>query len=175
MAEKQTLSEHRDVEELSNELTYRGYLMNRGKVRSLFQKIKIPEYLALHAIASEGQKSVIYSGRTYLADLAEKMQLTIRQTSRVAGNLKEKGLVNWSHDGNGSEGTYVIITETGQKLLEEQEQVLKKYYSKVIERFGKEDLIQVLQAMKQLETVMNRTMEEMGLGDADDGNEELDD
>ena len=79
----------------------------------------------------------------------------------MIGNLRDKGLVTWSHDGNGSEGTYVTITEMGQKLLTEQEEILKAYYGKVIEKFGKDNLIQLLQLMKQLETVMSSEIEEM--------------
>ena len=105
--------------------------------------------------------SEIYSGRTYLKELAEKMQLSIRQTSKMVGDLRDRGLILWSHDGNGSEGTYVTITETGQKLLDEQEEVLKNYYGRVIEKYGKENMIQLLCLMKQLETVMSSTMEEM--------------
>ena len=89
------------------------------------------------------------------------MQLTVRQTSRMAGELRDRGLILWSHDGNGSEGTYVTITDNGKELLQAQEEILKKYYEKVIERFGRENMIQLLQMMKQLETIMSSEMEEM--------------
>ena len=67
----------------------------------------------------------------------------------------------WSHDGDGSEGTYVTITEAGKKMLEEEEAALKKYYGKVITSYGRDNLIQLLQLMKQLETVMGKEFEEM--------------
>ena len=153
--------EKNEVVELSNELTYRHYLMDKGIIHELFQKMTIPEYIALHMIVLESESMVIYGGRTYLKELSEKMQLTIRQTSKMVGELRERGLILWSHDGNGSEGTYVTITEMGRKLLEEQEQILKKYYGKVIGKFGKENLIKLLQLMKQLETVMSSEIEEM--------------
>ena len=38
---------------------------------------------------------------------------------------------------------------------------LKKYYGKVIGKFGKENMIKLLQLMKQLETVMSSEIEEM--------------
>ena len=151
-----------DIAQLSNELTYRRYLMNKGQVHKLFKKMTIPEYIALHTIAKGEEISQIYSGRTYLKELSEKMQLTIRQTSRMIREMRDRGMVVWSHDGDGSEGTYVTITETGQKLLNEQEEILEEYYGKVIEKYGKENLIQLLQMMKQLETVMSSEMEELG-------------
>ena len=153
--------EKNEVVELSNELTYRHYLMDKGIIHELFQKMTIPEYIALHMIVQESESTVIYGGRTYLKELSEKMQLTIRQTSKMVGELRDRGLILWSHDGNGSEGTYVTITEMGRKLLEEQEQILKKYYGKVIGKFGKENMIKLLQLMKQLETVMSSEIEEM--------------
>ena len=150
-----------DITTLSNELTYRRYLMNKGKVRDFFDKMSIPEYIALHHIASESEMSSIYGGKTYLKELSEKMELSMRQTSNMIGKLRDRGLVLWSHDGNGSEGTYVTITETGQKLLEEQEAILKQYYGKVIDKFGKEKLIQLLQLMMELETIMSSEIEEV--------------
>lgn len=150
-----------DIMALSNELTYRRYLMNKGQIREFFKKMSIPEYIALHNIALDEEMSSIYEGRTYLKELSEKMELTMRQTSKMIGELRDKGLVTWSHDGNGSEGTYVTITENGQALLREQEEILKKYYGNVIEKFGKNNLIRLLQLMKQLETIMSSEIEEM--------------
>lgn len=150
-----------DIVKLTNEITYHRYLMNKGQIRDFFKQLSIAEYIALHYISLDSEMSEIYSGRTYLKELAEKMQLTIRQTSKMVGDLRDRGLVLWSHDGNGSEGTYVTITETGQRLLDEQEEVLKNYYGKVIEKYGKENMIQLLCLMKQLETVMSSTLEEM--------------
>ena len=124
-------------------------------------KMSIPEYIALHHIVSEEEASDIYSGRTYLKDLSVKLQMTMRHTSKMIEKLRDMGYVLWSHDGNGSEGTYVTITDSGRKLLKEQENLLKHYYGKVFEKFGKENLIQLLQLMKQLETVMSSEMEKL--------------
>lgn len=161
-----------DIAGLSNELTYRKYLMNQDQVRNFFKELSIKEYIALHNIEQTGENMDIYSGRTYLKDLADRMQLSIRKTSKMIGKLRDRGLVVWSHDGNGSEGTYVTITDSGKTLLNQQEEVLKEYYGRVIEKYGKENLIQLLQLMKQLETVMSSEMEGMeGISD-DDGADE---
>lgn len=150
-----------DITQLSHELTYRRYLMNKGQTKRFFQELSIPEYIVLHIVEKNEKESEIYSGRTYLKELAEKLQLTIRQTSRMVNDMKGRGLLLWSHDGDGSEGTYVRMTDEGRTILETQEETLKKYYGKVIDKFGKENLIQLLQMMKQLETVMDAELEEM--------------
>lgn len=160
----------KEVGSLINELTYLRYLMNKGAIRECFRKMSIPEYIAMHNIADNSETAAIYEGRTYLKELSEKMKLTIRQTSKMVGALKERGLLVWSHDGNGSEGTYVTITETGKKMLGEQEALLKEFYGTVIVKFGRENLIRLLQLMKQLETVMSSTMEEM---EGDNGNDDV--
>ena len=161
MADEKEMFDKEELEKLSNELTYQRYLMNEGQIRDFFRKMSIPEYIALHKIAMESEPSDICPGKTYLKELAVKMHLTIQQTSKMVEKLTDQGLVLWQHDGNGSEGTYVTITESGQKLLCEQEAILKEYYGKVIKKFGKENLIQLLKLMKQLENVMSDEIESM--------------
>lgn len=172
MEEGKEITGKEEILKLTNEFTYRKYLMNKEQIKDFFKKITVPEYIALHHIASGSEMSDIYSGRTYLKELSEKMQLTIHQTSKMIGTLRDKGLLVWSHDGNGSEGTYVTITDNGRKLLQEQEDALKQYYEKVISRFGKENLIQLLQLMKQLETIMSSEIEEWGETDEIHGTDE---
>lgn len=154
-----------DVLKLSNELTIRRYLFNKEQISWV---LSAPDYIALNIIRETETNEQIYSGRTYLKDLAEKMQLSMRQISKMIGNLKERGLVVWSHDGNGSEGTYVTITESGQQLLTQQQKILEEYYGNVIDKFGKDNLIQLLNLMKQLETVMSSEVERMGVPKEDD-------
>ena len=171
MQEKREFPVKDDITKLSNELTYRRYIMNKDQIRKIFKELTLSEYIALHNISTNNKTSDIYSGRTYLKELADKMQLTIRQTSKMVGNLRDRGLLSWSHDGNGSEGTYVTITEMGQKLFDEQETVLKNYYGRVIEKYGKENLVLLLQLMKQLETVMSSEMEGTEMQDDDEFSE----
>lgn len=151
-----------DVLKLGNEFTTRRYLFNKVQIG---RAIAVSDYIALHIIVETESVEEIYAGKTYLKDLSDKMRLTIRQTSRLIGSLKEKGLVCWSHDGNGSEGTYVTITTEGRELLKQQEAVMKDYFGKVIEKFGKENLVQLLNLMKQLETVMGSELEGMEMVD----------
>ena len=161
MEEQNKMIDKNELERLSHEFTYRRYMMDKGKIRSLFKDIRIPEYIALYSIAQDGENSSIYGERTYLQELSEKMQLSMRQTSKMVGDLRDRGLVTWSHDGNGKDGTYVTITESGRQLLEKQETIVKEFYGRVIDSFGKENLIRLLHQMKELETVMTREIEQM--------------
>lgn len=146
-----------DVLKLGNELTTRRYLFNKVQVSKV---LSASDYIALRIIMDTEKSEDIYEGKTYLKDISEKMQLSIRQTSRMIGGLKERGLINWSHDGNGSEGTYVTITTGGRDLFRQQETVVKEFYGKVIEKFGADNMVQLLNLMKQLETLMKSEFEE---------------
>ena len=162
------MQENTDIIKLSNELIYQRHLFNREHRKDVFMKLSIPEYIALQYIAME-EASGIYSGRTYLKDLSDKLQMTMRQISKMVEKLRDAGYVVWAQDGDGSEGTYVTITESGQNLLKNQEEILKNYYGKVFEKFGKDNLIQLLSLMKQLETVMSSEMENLEVDKNDDG------
>ena len=90
----------------------------------------------------------------------------------MAGKLRDAGYVVWSHDGDGSEGTYVTITESGQSIIRNQEELLKSYYGHVIDKFGKDNLLQLLRLMKQLETIMSSEAENLEVESDDHGKHE---
>ena len=154
--------EKMDALKLGNELTTRRYLFNKVQVS---KALNVPDYIAMRIIMGTEESGDIYDGRTYLTDISDKMQITIRQASKMISGLKDRGLVKWVHDGNGSEGTYVTITESGRQLFLQQEKMIKESYEKIIEKFGEDNLVQLLNLMKQLETYMESEMEEMGLVD----------
>ena len=90
----------------------------------------------------------------------------------MAGKLRDAGYVVWSHDGDGSEGTYVTITESGQSIIRNQEELLKSYYGHVIDKFGKDNLLQLLRLMKQLETIISSEAENLEVESDDYGKHE---
>ena len=105
-----------DLTNLSNELMYRRFLVNNDEVRQFFYELTVPEYIALNLIIENEANDPIYGGKTYLSDLAERLQRPMRTISSIARNLRDKGFVIWSHDGDGEQGTYVTITEEGRRI-----------------------------------------------------------
>ena len=144
-----------EIAKLAYELTYHRYLMNKGKARNLFIELEISEYIALHSIARVASDKNDLSQKTYLSDLAEQLEMSISGVSKMITRLKDRRLVLWSHDGDGSEGTYVVITESGINAMSQQEAVLSDYYSRVIDKFGHDNLIKLLQQMEKLEEIMD--------------------
>lgn len=174
MPEHREAMDANEIRNFTNEITYRRYLMNRGKIQNLFRKMTLQEYIALYTIDSESEKSSENAGKTYLKELSDRMELTMRQTSKMIEKLKDRGLVHWSYDGSGSEGTYVKVTELGEKLFKEQETLLRECYGKVIEKFGKENLTLMLKLMKQLDVLMCSEIKEMEEAEFDGRDDEMD-
>lgn len=165
-------NEQTDVARLAYELTYHRYLMNKGKARNLFTELTIQEYIALHTITKASSTCKYPHKKTYLRDIADEMEISIHIVSKMVGKLKERGLVVWSHDGDGSDGTYITITESGMTSMHKQDEILDSYYAKVIEKFGHDNLITLLEQMDRLEKVMNDEFSEEGDKESeDDGTE----
>ena len=119
-----------EVEKLAYAMTRQRYLLNRDIVHDLFTELSLSDYIALHSIAeAAGQGGS--AEQTYL------------------------GLVFWSHSGDGRDGTYVVITDSGVRAMERQANILNAYYSRVIEAFGYENLKSLLEQISRLEDVMN--------------------
>ena len=136
--------------------------MNKGKAHNLFTELSVPEYIALHSIAKSAPDYDLSLEKTYLKDLADRLEVSIHSVSKMVRKLKERGLVVWSHDGNGSEGTYITITELGMRSMHRQENMLNEYYSRVIEKFGHDNLIHLLQQMDALEQTMDNEFKDKG-------------
>lgn len=153
------MTQSREVELsiLSNELITRKYLFNKMEAR---RELSIQDYIVMHIIAETNKDCAIYDGKAYLRDIAEKMNISIRHTSKLASELKEKGLIRWMHEGDGSNGTFVEITDEGSSLFEKERMRLEKFYGNVIEKFGVDNLRQMLNLMKQFETVVSGELEE---------------
>ncbi len=166
--QEQIVEQEIDITKLSNEFTYRKYMMSRDSVRHFFSKLSVAEQ-SIEAISGD---SAIYGGKAYLTDLSVRMQMSIRKTSKAVRDLRDCGYVKWSHDGNGTDGTYVTITDAGAKQLHDQETIIKDFYGNVINKFGKENMINLLILMKELDTVMESEIEEMQVVKNDDESDE---
>lgn len=114
--------------------------------------MSIQNYIAMHIIEELGKEKV------YLKDIAQKMQLTIPQVSKLAAALQESGLIHWSHEGDGSDGTFVTITRNGDKVFTQQKAFLEDFYSRVIEKFGIEKVQEMLKLMEEFENLVSREL-----------------
>ena len=145
-----------EVEKLAYAMTRQRYLLNRDIVHDLFTELSLSDYIALHSIAEavSGQGAVQRSKPT-CGIWPSDLEMPIPKTSKMVRKLHERGLVFWSHSGDGRDGTYVVITDSGVRAMERQANILNAYYSRVIEAFGYENLKSLLEQISRLEDVMN--------------------
>lgn len=156
--------EYEDVRPLMNEYMFRRYLLGKDQMKKSLQKVSLPEYIVLQLLKQKSDLSQLGEEKIYLKELAEDMQLTIRQISKIAGALYDKGFVYWSHDEKGKAGTYIILNDEGVQLLEYQENKLNDYFGRIINKFGKDNLIQMLELMKCFERIALDELEEGSMG-----------
>ena len=57
-------------------------------------------------------------------------------------------------------------------MLATEENAIREYYGRVIENYGRGNLMQLLQLMKQLEISMSEEFERMGVPAVESGNED---
>lgn len=139
---------------LANELTYRKYTMGRVNLTKLFPDISTMDYLALWVISRLSEKEG-NGDKVYLQDIAADLKLPMSRVSEMMQTLKDKGVLIWTHDGDGSDGTYVKLTENGKNIMMKEQGVLGSYYKNVIGKFGREDFVQMLQMLARLEKIMD--------------------
>lgn len=142
-----------------------------NKAHNLFSELTVSEYIALHSILKATSDIADEDNKAYLKDLADNLEVSIHSMSKMAGDLKSRGLVSWSHDGDGSDGTYISLTDLGVKSMYRQEEILNEYYSKVIDKFGRDNLINLLRQIEKLEEIMDAEFTDEGETANDNGTE----
>ena len=152
------VNEQEEVAALANEITLQYYRWNQVGLHKLYHNMSSMDYAAMWIISRhiEGAEE---NKKIYLKDISAQLNLPMSRVSKMVQRLQEKGLVYWKHDGKGEDGTYIQITEHGIQQAMEQQEILQNFYHKVIQQFGKERFIQLLEEMKELEGIMNQEIE----------------
>ena len=150
MEERHDLS----LESISHDFILQHYKINRENFKVLFKNLSIPEYIALQSIVDCSEAVGNEDNKLYLSEIAEKINTPMPRISKMVSSLSDKGLVHWSHDSGRSE-TYILLTESGRNLLESNEALFKDFVSRVIDRFGKDEMIEPLNMMRRLDDIIN--------------------
>ena len=143
------------------EMLYKKFMIGHDNLSRYFTKLDVRDYIALHILDIANQKDESGNKKIYLKNVAERMDQSIRIASNMARELQDKGLVEWSHDGDGSEGTYITMTETGRQLLHEQEEITWYHFDNIIKEFGPDKLTQLLDQIRQLDEIIEKDMSGM--------------
>ena len=163
------MSENTQITELSRDFILSQYRMNKDNIIVLFKDLSVPEYLALRNILQYSTPEPDGTERIYLSDLSEKMKLSMPQISKMAERLNDKGLVVWTHERSGRNGTYVQITNAGKELLTNKEELFRDFFGRVIDRYGKDKMTDLLQRMGELEAIITDEIGEIPDCDSKNG------
>ena len=150
--------DRKEFNELASEITYRRYMMDKVNLTKIFPDISTMDYIALWVISRLAEKKPD-SDKIYLQDIAADLKVPMNRVSEMIQKLRDKGVLIWTHDGDGSEGTYVKLTASGREAMKKQQEILGSYYRNVIEKFGKEEFVRMLQMLARLERIMDEESE----------------
>lgn len=129
--------------------------LRREELETLFPTLSTLDYgvmWLLHRCTRETDK-------LYLKDLAAQLQLPIDRASKLAKALQQRGLVTWTHDGDGSEGTYLQLTQGGKDAALAQRARLTEYSRSVVQAYGEEDFLYLVQNLRRLEAILHQEAE----------------
>ena len=135
-------------------------IKTKETLEKLFSQVSVIDYAAMWIIAklmdhTEGAEKL------YLNEIAEQLQIPMKEVTKIVKNLQERGLISWTHDGDGSEGTYIQITKNGNDTIGEQQHTLKDFYGQVIKRFGKERFMTMVSLVGEFDYIMNDEMKKL--------------
>lgn len=156
-----------DIGLLSDEMTFRRYMSGVMNTRKVFRKMSTGNYITIEIIERLIKKeygdhaNLDGSNRIYLKNLAEHFKMPMYKVSEIVRDMSERGMVIWTHDGKGEEETYITITESGKRTAEEQQEILKEFYTRVISSYGRERFVELLEMMADLDQTMESEMEKM--------------
>ena len=140
----------------------------RGKmqINRLFDHVSFADYAILWFMSTYG-KPGSHPDKIYLNQITERTGMPMHVVSDMVRRLNEHDLIVWTHDGNWEEGTYVQLSENGNRAIGEQIAMLESFHEGVIEEFGEDRFLHLLQEMGELEELLHRKMEEHNRGSED--------
>ena len=130
-------------------------LFHSPALRRLFQANASDEYALIWLLSKHTQDTG--SEKIYLKDMVRELNLPLPKVTAIARSLQSKGLVRWTHDGNGEEGTYILLTETALTSVQ-----ARRYHQQVVAAFGEERFLHLLGEIAQLEEILRQEAEKVG-------------
>ena len=142
-----------ELHELSHELVQLRYSMDHGKLEKVFSNINFMDYVLLTQLTEKMGLSV--DNKVYLKEIVTTMNMPISAISKMVTHLNDAGYVYWKHEDKGHNGTYILLSETGDDAIKTQKNELLEYSRKIADRFGYEKTRQILMLLKDLEEVLH--------------------
>lgn len=134
-------------------------LFHSPALRRLFQANASDEYALIWLLSKHTKDTG--SEKIYLKDMVRELNLPMHKVSAIARSLRDKGLVQWTHDGNGQEGTYILLTDTALASAQSHRQAMRTYHQRVVAAYGEEKFLHLLGEITQLEEILRQEAEKL--------------
>ncbi|MCD8366154.1 MAG: helix-turn-helix domain-containing protein [Clostridiales bacterium] len=146
-----------DLMTLANRMIQLRYSMDSNHLEKVFRDVSISDYMVLSTLS---RRMGIHEpeARVYLSEISKELNIPINRVSVMVQNLQNKGYVYWEHD---AQGTYIYMSETGTEAMRSQQAVLHQFFGNVIERLGRDQFVEVLDMMYQLELILEAEAEKL--------------
>ncbi len=135
-------------------------LFHSPALRHLFQEKASNEYALIWLLSKHTKDSG--SEKIYLKDMVRELGLPLPKVSAIVRSLDNKGLVRWTHDGSGEEGTYILLTDTAIASVQTKRQTMRAYHQRVVAAYGEEKFLHLLGEITQLEEIMRQEAKKVG-------------
>ncbi len=128
--------------------------INREDVEKLFTEIRYIDYVQIQDIIRDFMP-VDSESKIYLRDIAETHNLPMNVVSMMVKNLNDHGLVTWTHDGKGENGTYIQLPQDSLDLIEKQGEIVQSFYKAVATKYGTENLLSLIHHVESLQKIVS--------------------
>ena len=98
-----------------------------------------------------------------ISHLRDSMSMTMPAVSQLVRILEEKGLVIRENAPKDRRVTLVTVTEKGEQVLRDSQEQFNQILNRLIERYGPEELEQLIQMLKRLSKTIRELKEELGI------------
>lgn len=117
-------------------------------ITSMFPELSGSDFRTLMAIECVGKKKEGKGVR--VSELAQEMRVAAPAASRTLKGLEERGMIERSVDTEDRRNTYVFLTQKGQEVLANAEQIMNDFSHAVFERLDEEKMEHLIAYLKEI-------------------------
>lgn len=118
------------------------------------------EFGMLQAIVN-CRRSEQEQGGIYVSTLAQELNATMPNVSRMLKNLERQGLIRRDVDSNNRRKTFVCLTEKGERKRTESQKVMEVFADKTVNAMGAQNMEQLLYLWNRLADVIEQSIAEI--------------
>ncbi|BBF43895.1 transcriptional regulator, MarR family [Lachnospiraceae bacterium KM106-2] len=98
-----------------------------------------------------------------VSDIAHHLNNTMPAISRMLKQLEQKNYIVRTTDANDRRSVIIKLTEEGRKVVASQTEMLDQLTNRVVERFGSDDLEELIELIKKMQTIIQEEMSRDGI------------